>query len=95
MLTADLNAKTGMIEENDKMCLECGHQFSRKSDLSRHMLIHTGVNPFKCFYCDFSARYKEGLQSHCVKQHEMDPEEFKLKAEKAFPHKPRGRPRKN
>ncbi len=93
-MRASLNERTGMIEENQRACHWCGHEFTCAQGLRRHLLIHTGETPFNCFHCDYASNRKESLKSHCIRTHEMTPEEFQLKAKAAFPPKPTGRPRK-
>ncbi len=93
-IEAALNERTGMIEENPNQCRVCGQVFSRRTDIPRHMAIHTDEKRWKCFYCDYAGNHREALRDHCMRKHEMDAEEFKIKAKAEFPHKPRGRPRK-
>ncbi len=90
LVTAGLNEKTGVIEENEHTCVYCGHEFSRARDLRRHVMIHTGETPFNCFYCDKAFNRRERLKDHCLREHEMTEEEFQAKATFA----PRGRPKK-
>ncbi|XP_071986778.1 uncharacterized protein [Engystomops pustulosus] len=33
------------------MCIQCGRCFTRKSQLHRHQMIHTGVRPYSCSEC--------------------------------------------
>ncbi|XP_039608468.1 zinc finger protein with KRAB and SCAN domains 1-like isoform X2 [Polypterus senegalus] len=35
-----------------KKCLECGKQFTLKSDLNKHMKIHSGVKTYSCHECE-------------------------------------------
>ena len=35
----------------------------------RHILIHSGIKPFSCQYCEYSANRKDNLKSHLAKMH--------------------------
>jgi len=61
-------------KEQDKKhsCEECGKQFGRKDHLTRHTLIHTGVN-YPCDMCGSSFKRKEGLKQHMNKAHDIAP----------------------
>ena len=50
-------------------CLLCEATFTRKSNLKRHHLVHTGAKRYACHVCaqPFSLRYN--LRRHLVKQH--------------------------
>ena len=95
-LRAPQGTTTTTVELTDdgRTCLECGRQFFDAMTMRRHSQLHTGEMPFNCFYCDYKTNRKESLMSHCVKKHEMEPEEFKARARATFVAKPRGRPKR-
>ncbi len=65
-------------------CLDCGQTFQQVSAKNRHMRTHSGVKPYKCFYCEYATDRKESLKNHCIKRHEMTKEEFKGRADIVF-----------
>ena len=48
-------------------CLQCDKSFSRKGDLKRHSIIHTGEKPHKCTQCNFSCSDYSNLIRHIRK----------------------------
>ena len=45
-------------------CSFCPTSFVGRTDLERHILIHTGEKPFKCPHCPYQCIRKWNLKSH-------------------------------
>merc|ERR550517_1575431 len=48
-------------------CTLCGKKFTRPHHVNRHMLLHTGENPFKCTVCTAAFPRVESLRTHEAK----------------------------
>nr|XP_027211448.1 replication initiator 1-like [Penaeus vannamei] len=56
-------------------CGTCGKRFhgrNSKSNLERHLQIHTGVKPFQCPLCSHRANRKANLKTHIEARHGAD-----------------------
>ncbi|KAK4309617.1 hypothetical protein Pmani_018728 [Petrolisthes manimaculis] len=54
------------------ICAICSKRFhgrNSKSNLERHMQIHTGVKPFQCPLCSHRANRKGNLKTHIEARH--------------------------
>lgn len=56
---------------NSVQCNVCFKVLSSSSYLSNHMLLHSGVKPFKCDMCDMSFRFMPNLNIH-KKKHKAE-----------------------
>ncbi|XP_071321798.1 zinc finger and BTB domain-containing protein 26-like [Trachinotus anak] len=60
-----LESYMGHLKEHRQyLCLVCGKGFSQKTNLSRHIHVHTGVKPFRCPLCHKTFSQKAPLQDH-------------------------------
>lgn len=51
------------------VCQWCGRSFDRVSNLKRHTLLHSGIKPFKCLYCNYRATQKANVVQHLASRH--------------------------
>jgi len=49
----------------------CEYKSAYKSNLSKHMMTHTGEKPFHCKLCDYKAAQKGSLLHH-MKKHSKE-----------------------
>ena len=54
------------------MCHLCSREFTRKTSLEKHMLIHEGKRPFKCSICTAAFHQKGSLDYHIKTIHLKD-----------------------
>ncbi|VDO37646.1 unnamed protein product, partial [Onchocerca flexuosa] len=50
-------------------CCYCGHSFSQKADVDRHMVVHSNELAHKCGHCGERFRWKKQLTAH-IRKHD-------------------------
>ena len=52
-------------------CRICDKKYLNRSDLNRHMCVHSENRPFKCNYCGECFKRIDALYTHCKAQHKL------------------------
>ncbi|KRK02170.1 gastrula zinc finger protein XlCGF8.2DB isoform X2 [Drosophila yakuba] len=62
--------KVEPVKRKHHVCSQCSKEFGGKTDLQRHMLIHSDERPHKCKDCGKSYRQAVNLKNHITTAHE-------------------------
>jgi len=62
--------KAEPVKRKHHVCSHCSKEFGGKTDLQRHMLIHSDERPHKCKDCGKSYRQAVNLKNHITTAHE-------------------------
>ena len=54
-------------------CSICERKFSQKTNISRHMMLHTGVRPYQCSTCQRGFIQSQSLRQHRLRHHPDEP----------------------
>ena len=58
-----------VLENGHSQCPWCSKIMKEKSNIARHMLIHTGVKSYNCNECDYSSNQSSNLKKHFNRHH--------------------------
>ncbi|CAF1507503.1 unnamed protein product, partial [Didymodactylos carnosus] len=57
-------------------CLQCGRDFSNKSNLNRHhSIVHVAIRSFECLKCPKKFKLRQGLKTHIQRCHGVNTDE--------------------
>ena len=69
---AAVNPNPSGINLSRLQCHICLKNFMQKSDLTRHLRIHTGEKPFECYLCPYRGNQSTHLKKHLHLVHKID-----------------------
>ncbi|KAG0444704.1 hypothetical protein HPB47_013482, partial [Ixodes persulcatus] len=69
----DLHMKYLHLKLKPHVCGECGKGFTRREDLTRHSVLHTGEKPYQCPTCHKRFAIKPSLKIHMVTHTKEEP----------------------
>ncbi|KAK4325891.1 hypothetical protein Pmani_003548 [Petrolisthes manimaculis] len=75
----ELRAHTQLCHRDGYHCGVCGHPFTRKALLRRHLSVHTGVREFSCPLCVYQSSNKSNVERH-LRVHQRQWEGARVKA---------------
>lgn len=50
-------------------CAFCSYSSAVRSQLHRHLRIHTNARPFSCLYCPYRSNFKNDVVKHMKRKH--------------------------
>ena len=75
--------RTHLREQHDRQypCTfeDCYACFQNAHQLKRHMVKHTGIKPYICNLCEFSAALQPNFIKHMIRKHGHNKEEVRAK----------------
>ncbi|XP_050728477.1 protein bric-a-brac 2-like isoform X17 [Eriocheir sinensis] len=61
----------GVSPDARYLCYLCGRGFSERTNLQRHLRIHTGVKPYRCPVCPYQSNRNGNLARHMAFRHDV------------------------